>query len=1136
MAVLSLPLTFTNSFWSQDYRRGIEVLFEKLEQGVAENDEIVAFIKGRAIAEGHLASSLVHPALTGRPGTGFAADDGASLLMAFRGLQAESAAQGQAHNSIAQELTTLVADPFNDWAQGYKERLKQNKSTVIDNWLRSYEQAQGEVAKLKHQYLAKTRKADEAEDDAKFAPNGNGPTDKYTSSPRIRPADRTPPLRTASVSERIAQRLKEIQKKSADALASATSTEDPNGSPESSVENALPKVDKGKGREVIHEEPEEMASPPPMSPMPPPKIELPGSPMPPQPILLAGLSLPPAAISQLLTRAAAELPLRPVRFPLLGEYQDAFTGDEFTSWLKENVPGLGGSLDRAEEAAKDLTERDGLLRRLGELGNQFEDSDDAFYQFRPKAFELGNLTAEMPAPTIMQSENILKRTGNLVSLVSKALNNSGNSEPAYIRARNEAEDADKSYRIAVRRVDRHRLALEERIEETLKVLQRWETERLRAVKTVLLQYQGTLANLPKSLEPSIERSATLVASYQPESDLTVLIERYRTGPFRPDPQVYESVAHDEPDVVFGIDLRKWAEGGFYALSQGEEKKEVIPPVITALLRGLDEAYERLPNDVEKRKSWIYEVPLPAVHHLRETLNAIQPDQPFPADLLAKFDAPVIASCIKLWALELNPPLALYEGWEDFRRLYPTVGAAMPKDGEDSEEQHLQLVGSALQRLPRVHLYVLDAIVKHLKTLVETTKVDEADEVYFTKLALSMGRTIVRPKFESELSIQDRHPTLLFLDLLKNYDALLPPTIVRKKRESERKVPLRKRTAPIDMRLSRSRISMGADTAQLLAAQQVAQNPSLAPKTVKSPELPPLPPPAAVAALPQATTSPVSALLPPPPPPVLEKSKTPPPPPHPPAAVLPAPAVLPAAAVLPPPAVLPPRAVTSSPNVPPPPPVLPLSVQQNRNLARPSFKEPPPEFDDLPPRPSFKEPAPEIDDLPPRPSFADPAPEDSEIPVVSSRPVPPTIPPPPPVTAIIPPTPQKRNSGYMTPKKLVSRTPSPPIDPDVVLGSGKSTISRSGSAQSTTSVTRGPRLARGPRPPSSGNVSSLVQNLNRTSVSGSPPNSAGVPGSPKINRLSGSPVRRPSSVVGRSAAAFSRRTMASDAEDDVVDKK
>lgn len=77
------------------------------------------------------------------------------------------------------------------------------------------------------------------------------------------------------------------------------------------------------------------------------------------------------------------------------------------------------------------------------------------------------------------------------------------------------------------------------------------------------------------------------------------------------------------------------------------------------------------HPAEKRKAWIYEVPLTATHHLRESLNGIDPEQPIPADLLAKYDAPVIAGTVKLWILELDPPLATWEGWEDFRKLYPT---------------------------------------------------------------------------------------------------------------------------------------------------------------------------------------------------------------------------------------------------------------------------------------------------------------------------------------------------------------------------------------------------------------------------------------------------------------------------------
>lgn len=355
-------------------------------------------------------------------GTGFGADDGASLLMAFRGLQAESKSQGETHKAIAKELNTLVADPFNEWAQGYKvsttthtqtrstdpflqARLRQNKATVIDNWLRSYEISQGEVERLKVQYLNKTRKADEAEDDAKFAPNSDYDRDKYT-SPRLAPHDthRTPPQRTASVSERIANRLKEIQQKSVSTLAAREGPPKPDETvfeahsegEKSPTPTGTPKVmpvDKGKGKAVEEPELNLTSSPPPMSPgLPPPNLGVeptkvaPALPV--QPILLAGLAFTPSSLSALLTRASKELHLRPIRFPLLGEYQDCFNGEEFVAWLNTNVDGFGGNLDKAEEAARELTERENLLRRIGELGNLFEHSDDAFYQFRARVSTL----------------------------------------------------------------------------------------------------------------------------------------------------------------------------------------------------------------------------------------------------------------------------------------------------------------------------------------------------------------------------------------------------------------------------------------------------------------------------------------------------------------------------------------------------------------------------------------------------------------------------------------------------------------------------------------------------------------------------------------------------------------------------
>lgn len=83
--------------------------------------------------------------------------------MAFRGLQAESMAQGAAHRAVAKELENLVAGPFEEWAQshevnsilypqythlisGCKGRIRSSKTSLVDGWLKAYEQAQGDVS------------------------------------------------------------------------------------------------------------------------------------------------------------------------------------------------------------------------------------------------------------------------------------------------------------------------------------------------------------------------------------------------------------------------------------------------------------------------------------------------------------------------------------------------------------------------------------------------------------------------------------------------------------------------------------------------------------------------------------------------------------------------------------------------------------------------------------------------------------------------------------------------------------------------------------------------------------------------------------------------------------------------------
>lgn len=191
------------------------------------------------------------------------------------------------------------------------------------------------------------------------------------------------------MSERIAQRFKELRKgieledeerkgfSPASPVFSTGKSEAESEGEKSEVTPTIPAKDKGKGKELVSS-PQQVASPTSMSPpkLSPPLPEL-EHPIPqirvrtdtgPPPIVIGNLPFPPRALSSLLDRAAAELPLRTVRFPILGEYPDCFSGEEFVGWLKDNVEGFGGKLDAAEQAAIDLTEREDALRRIGELG------------------------------------------------------------------------------------------------------------------------------------------------------------------------------------------------------------------------------------------------------------------------------------------------------------------------------------------------------------------------------------------------------------------------------------------------------------------------------------------------------------------------------------------------------------------------------------------------------------------------------------------------------------------------------------------------------------------------------------------------------------------------------------------------
>ncbi|WWD20080.1 hypothetical protein CI109_104554 [Kwoniella shandongensis] len=877
MAPVTLPPSFYNSFWSPDYRSGLETLFKNLEQGCLENEDVVTFIESQVRAHTTLSQTLLNPPLsTTSP------ESSSSLQHTLLSLRGASSARGEAHRALALELEQRVLTGFRAWAERHEVRVKEargdllSKSGVVGVWEKDVQKLNG----LRQTYLTKSRAADDSEDDAKFAPATarSPPPDNYTSSPKMlqNKLSHSNLRRAGTVADRISEKLR---------AASISNGSNP----------AAPPSPSSRRRQVISIDGKEL--PPPPSPLQPvmaspdgatspsspreerfiPPTDPDGKPMihgftapavpdkntsssaspdvPPAPILLSGLSLPAQGIKDLLqrfdtylltnlapysdaphtpsTRSNAALASRQ-RSTILGTYEKTFSGEEVVEWLKDNVEGFGGDWERCVEAASELHKM-GYFSRIG-VGRGFDSGDDTYFVLKIQGSESSS-SSSAPLAGLASPLSPSTATNALPNLIKSYLpaSISYGDEPAHIRLRRDATKADEAYKEGVRNAEDKRLEMEEGIERGLRLWERWERERLAAVKSVLKQYEEALDKLPKRLTELQQGTSLSVEAFNPEADIKALIEGNRTGPFRPHPHIYESIESDVPDVNFGIDLRRWSgEQGWKSLVNAPPRpKGAIPEALSAMLQALSEMYSTISED-ERRKAWIYEVPLTETHMLRNAINNPHISIEDMVSIVKKFNVPVAAGTVKLYLLELNPPVLGWEGWEDAKAVYPAVGA-------DQERDMTSAVTSVLGRLPGSQLFVLDAVIKHFRDLVDGTKSAEADEVYITKLALSVGRTILRPQYESDLTIGDRTPSLFLADLINLYSALFPPLVEKKKKETERVMPVRKRTALVDQRISRSSLGGETDPQHLLELQHAKQHPHRGPSPASSATAPVAPP-------------------------------------------------------------------------------------------------------------------------------------------------------------------------------------------------------------------------------------------------------------------------------------------------------
>ncbi|OAA77419.1 Rho-GTPase-activating protein 8 [Akanthomyces lecanii RCEF 1005] len=461
----------------------------------------------------------------------------------------------------------------------------------------------------------------------------------------------------------------------------------------------------------------------------------------------------PDQLKKIISHMLSNIKMGETKVPILGTYLNTSAGSDIVEYLQRSM--ATSSVSYAERIGQDLISN-GLLRLIGNVGSTFANSSKLFYQWRPKAFRLAGIPEKKQTLNRTFSLPISESSDSpVVGTVSEylanwnVLNNSHPNETPAQRLQREARETDEKYKSAVKKLDQLRCDLEQSIFIHLKFLEQCELDRLKAIKTVILDFSGTISNVIPSLQSTVDKMMLFQETVQPLGDLRYLLETYRTGGFVPRVAVYENYYNKVDDQIFGVDLE--------ARARADKKR--VPVIVTAILTYLDHHYPDLEGDEARRGVWLVDVPLAQTHRLRAKLNN---DGVVTQEVFSDFDIPTVASLLKLYLLELPDSLVSTHVYEIVRTIYTTPAA------EGTESSRIAVLQQTLSQLRLSNIATLDACMNHFTRLIDLTS---ADDGYVAALAATLSRCILRPRAETSLTMEEKHAIRLVRDLFAHKDAI-----------------------------------------------------------------------------------------------------------------------------------------------------------------------------------------------------------------------------------------------------------------------------------------------------------------------------------------------------------------------------
>ncbi|GAA5854960.1 hypothetical protein JCM8547_002323 [Rhodosporidiobolus lusitaniae] len=780
-----LPLTFSNSFWSADYRTGVSSLYTQLERGIVQSDEVVSQVERRARLEASLSQGLLPPKLRD---DGFGADEVSSLRMGFEALLTSEVSEARARQALSEDLMRTIVQPFTSWSNSHSARISHSR-TLIESHLQSWEKSKALVDKLKTAYDEACRTADAVEDEVNFsrarrdaeeelvAQGGEGEKRRERLPPRPdeleQEEERARREREVREKKESREREKDDDEKSEEGLPAVDS--DDEDKPLASSAAGAASVIGALGRAF--------------------SVRRTGG----APSSRAARSSPTSAASPIGEKIEEE-------------------GEE-TDYEKEKerlVAGVQQGVEGAREGLKKLVESEEVKKGVEWSRTKFSSLLSRVPISAASAFGQGGNAEERVYRTRKLADEAEEKYRKEVAVLDGlrlTLESTLSSHLPYLqRCESDrlkaATSVLKSYHAAVSALPKAVSDSQERVGKALELVRgerdlRGEIERGRT---------GPFSPRP-----------TLFTSHYAESPLTTFgidLRKYdETNPDK-DKDGGAGEANIVPPVL--TFLLRWIEEQEEGVGEEECRKSWL--------------YETPLSAQHRLRSLLLS---PSTLSLPYSSLSSLLSRPHPDDPSSVVDLPIACSTVKLWLLELEVPVVTWERYEELKGLFgdARVGGE-GREKEVSEEEVARVVG----RLPRVHFEVLKLVITHLSSLLSSnsssSSTSDPDPIYLQKLSLSLSRPLVRPRLETALTLDSRFPALLVSYLLSHASTLFPKAEeAAKKEREERYRPRRQRTKPVDERVRRSNLgTRGGESVDLgKSAKEVLEEAKAVPPVPPMPE-------------------------------------------------------------------------------------------------------------------------------------------------------------------------------------------------------------------------------------------------------------------------------------------------------------